>query len=904
MARSFKQVLEEAGVSMDFHACGTPPPEITNREIQRDPAPSSQALRDIFYETLSCADTEFPYWYSREYFANDLDIPVVRRAKALRSAFSHLTPVIYPGEKLTMHKARYFRGSFPMPWMSEGFYMAHESALYQAALARGSASADEHSMFGQGGGNVTKNFNNVVSLAGKFGMRSEEIPGLLKLARMWVGKSVDDVGNRYERMVPLYPIKEAVMRAIVCMFDSGYTLPQGREIINYYYPLQYGFDGIIKMAEELKGEVAGKADGDPIQGMNRLYNYEAVIQVIKGVQAWILNYAKEAKRLADVEKDAQRKKEYLEHNEILSWIAHNQPRTFREALQLINICHIAVVNEDAISGMSPGRIGQILYPWFEQDIAAGRITEEEVIELLEHDRIFKTSIDCFASAGVVGGVLSGNTFNTVTVGGLNRFGMPAVNRLEYLLLEAGIRNQMPQPTIVCMYDEKLPEDFLMKCMECIKTGSGFPAFCNNSVGVNWLMDHYGIEGITLEDARAITIGGCLETGPGCWKPLELNGKTYWIPGGAAQPSSIGIHFIAMPKVLELTLWDGVDQRTGERVYPPHGRTFETYEDLWDQFCKYWQLTCRCLEYTNNIQHDVWRKNNMCVFNSMLKPDCLDKGHLINENGYRYNATYNVESCGTVTCVNSFIAIKKLVYDDKTVTLEDLKAALKDNFGFRTAQEINNFSIAAQIKRDDDDGKWDKLHFQCLQAPKYGNDDPYADIELARWEEFFCADAKNYYSTFAKPMFACQISVSTHGAQGAATCATADGRLAGTTFSDGSMSAYPGTDRNGPYAVMTSATVWDHAQSQNSQMNMKIHPSAIKGVEGSRKLLQLIRSYMRKGGYHVQFNVVDTRMLRDAQANPQNYRDLMVRVAGFTQYWVEIGKAVQDEVIARTEYEGV
>lgn len=904
MAKTFKEVLADAGVSMDFVACGTPPDEVVDREIKREPHPSAKALRDLFYDALSCAESEFPYWYSREYFANDLEVPVVRRAKALKCAFSHLTPVIFPGEKLTVHKARFLRGSFPMPWLSESFYMAREDELFKEALERGSASAGEHSMFGQGGGNVVKSFNKVVSLAGKFGMRQEEIPALLKLARMWVGKSVDDLGNKYERMVPLYPIKEAIMRNIVCMFDSGYTLPQGREIINYYYPLQYGFDGIIKMAEEMKAEVAGKADGDPLCGMNRLYNYEAVILVCQGVKQWILNYAKEAKRLADAETKAEYKKEYEAHYEILSHIAGNPPRTFREALQMIEIVHLAVLNEDAISGMSPGRIGQILYPWFEQDIAAGRITEDEVIELLEHDRIVKTSIDCFASAGVVGGVLAGNTFNTVTVGGLNKFGMTGVNRLEYLILEAGIRNQMPQSTVVCFYDEKLPEDFLMKCMECIKTGTGFPAFCNNASGINWLMDHYSCENITLEDARAITIGGCLETGPGCWKPLELNGKTYWIPGGAAQPSSIGIHFISMPKVLELTLFNGQDQRTKEQVYPPHNRTFNTYEELWDQYKKYWQLTCHALEYTNNIQHDIWRKNNMAIFNSMLKPDCLDNGHLINENGYRYNATYNVESAGTITMVNSMVAIKKLVFDDKVCTLDELKEAMLANFGFRNAREINNFSLAAQTKRDDDTGKWDKLHFQCLQAPKYGNDDPYADAILAQWEEFFCEDAKRYYSPFAKPMFACQISVSTHGAMGSATLATPDGRLAGTTFADGSMSAYPGTDRNGPYALMTSATCWDHAQSQNSQMNMKIHPSAIKGEEGSRKLLQLIRSYMRKGGYHVQFNVVDTKMLRDAQAHPENYRDLMVRVAGFTQYWVEIGKAVQDEVIARTEYEGV
>ena len=162
----------------------------------------------------------------------------------------------------------------------------------------------------------------------------------------------------------------------------------------------------------------------------------------------------------------------------------------------------------------------------------------------------------------------------------------------------------------------------------------------------------------------------------------------------------------------------------------------------------------------------------------------------------------------------------------------------------------------------------------------------------------------YESLYARPLYACQISVSTHGAQGAVTLATPDGRLSGTTYADASMSPYPGTDQNGPYAVFTSATVWDQTKSQNSQLNMKVHPTAIKGAEGSRKLLELTRSYMRNGGFHIQYNVVDSKVLRDAQAHPENYRELMVRVAGFTQYWVEIGKPIQDEVIARTEYEAV
>ena len=905
MAKKLKEVLDDAGISMDLQSGGKAPEELTDREVKREPHPRVKKLKDIFMDTLSSANNEFTYWYTREYMMHDSEIPVVRRAKALKVAFSHLTPAIYPGELLTMHKASYFRGSFPMPWLSEGFYMAHEDEFYQEALKRGSASVDEHSKFGQGGGNVTKSFGKVVSIAGKFGMRQEEIPALLKLAKMWYGKSVDDLGNKYEKMVPEYKTKEQVMRSIICMFDSGFTLPQGREVINYYYPLEYGFDGIIKIAKEMKDKVAGKADGDGMVGMNRLYNYEAVILAIEGIQAWINNYAKEARRLEGITKDEKQKKEYKDIAERLEWIEHNPPRTFVEAFQLIETIHIGVLNEDAISGMSPGRIGQILYPYFEQDIEAGRITEDEVIELLELDRVVKTSIDCFASTGVVGGVLSGNTFNTLSVGGLDKNGQSAVNRLEYLILEAAASNAMPQSTIALLYDEKLPEDFLMLAMEVIKSGAGYPAFMNARIAHEFLMHQYGQEGMNIVDARAWAIGGCLETSACVWKPLHHNGKEYWIPGGAGQPTSVGVHFISMPKVLELVLFNGIDPRTKEKVYEPHNRKLETYEEVWDQFKLYWQKTCEVLAWTNNIQHDVWRKNNMAVFNSMLKPDCLDNGHLINELGYRYNGSFNIESAGTITLVNSLAALKKVVFEDKEVTLDEMKEAIKDNFGFKDAREVNSFSLADQEKKEDKSSdKWEKLHFKSLQAPKYGNDDKYADEILLEWENFFCEDSRNYESLYGLNMYPCQISVSTHGAMGSATLATPDGRLSGTTFADASMSAYPGTDRNGPFALLNSASIWDHSKSQNSQLNIKIHPTAIKGVEGSKKLLDLTRAYMRKGGFHVQYNVVDSKVLKDAQANPENYRDLMVRVAGFTQYWVEIGKSVQDELIARTEYEGV
>lgn len=903
MSRKLTDILAGADAQLEYHSMGSPPPEPTQREVAGTPFPRVQRLRDLYYGALSSASNEFPYWYTRTYMRLDSEIPVVRRALALEAAFRHLTPTIFPGELLVMGKTHHYRGSFPMPWLSEGYYMAAEDQLYRDALARGSASADAVSTFGAGGGNVTKSFGPVVSIAGKFGIRKEEVPMMLRVAHAWEGRSVDDVGHKYEQMAPGYEIKEALMRTVTCMFDSGYTLPQGREVVNYCYPLQSGFDGLISAAQDKKREAAGRADGDGISGMNRLYNYEAVIHVLRGVQAWILNYAREARRLEAMESEPAQRAEYAEMGECLEWIAHHPPRTFREALQLTWTVHVAVLNEDVISGLSPGRLGQVLWPWYEQDISAGRLDEEKALELLECLRVKYTCLDCFASMGVVGGVLSGNTFNNLSIGGLDRNGSPANNRLEELIIKAAMTCASTQPTLTLLYDDKLPESFLLKAMECIKTGTGYPAVVNNRTAIEFLVDQYGPEGMTLEEARAIAIGGCLETSPCSWMPLTLNGRAYWIPGGSGQPTSVGVHFLSLPKILELVLFDGVDRRTGLRVFPAHGRRLDSYEAVLDQVKAYFAKAVEVLSLTNNIQHDVWRKNNMAVFNSLLKPDCLESGHLINELGYRYNGTHNVETCGTINLVNSLAALKSLVYDTKSITLLELREALVDNFGFKSASEVGSFSLSAQEKRGEEI-EHDRAHFDCLSAPKYGNDNPYVDDILREWEEWLCAKCREYESLNARPYYACQISVSTHAPMGAVTMATPDGRLAGTTFADASMSAYPGTDRHGPYALFSSATCWNHAESQNSQLNMKLHPSAVSGQEGTKKLLELTRAYMRKGGFHIQYNVVDSRILKQAQEHPEAYRDLLVRVAGFTQYWVEIGKPIQDEIIARTEYEGV
>lgn len=872
-----------------------PSVNIEQRESKPQPSPRAIAARELYFEAKSSVSMEFPYWYTRRWEELEGEIPMVRRGEALKSGFEHLSPVIYPGESIVMGKSAYYRGSFPMPWLSETFFLASEDSMYKEALESGKLTADTVTTIGKGGGNVTKSIANVISIAGKFGLRIEEMPVLLEIAKKWKDRSVDDIGHKYEQFVPGYKEKEAIMRSVVCMFDSGYTLPQGREVINYFYPLQYGIDGLIRICEDGIAETAGHPD------MDRIYFYKSCSSVLNGIRQWILHYSEEAEFLASFEKNDKQRQEYLEITERLVWLSSKPPRTFHDALQLIWIFHLAVLNEDAISGLSPGRIGQVLFPYWKRDMEKGFIDKEKTLELLECLRMKFTEIDCFASMGVVGGVLSGNTFNNLCLGGLTKDGSSAANELEMLILEAGIRCDTPQPTLSILYDEKLPTEFLMKGIECTKIGTGYPAWINNQVGMEFILSNYGHEGMNMEEARAWSIGGCLESSPGSWMPLEVDGEIYWIPGGSAPATSVGVHFLSLPKILEAALFDGLDLRTGERIFPSHGRELKSFDELWDSFKFYFHRAVHVLTLTNNIQHDAWRKIAPSVVNSLLKPDCLKNGKDIGQMGSRYNSTFNVETTGTVNLVNSLASLKMNVFDQHFFSLDEYREAIKANFGFKTAQETGSYSLFDQIPTGGYN-KWKKIYKMSLDAPKFGNDIAFVDDIMKDWENWFCKMCSEFRSLYDQPLYACQISVSTHGPMGAVTLATPDGRLSGTTFADGSMSAYPGSDKNGPYALFNSATCWNHALSQNSQMNMKIHPSVVKGREGSRKFLDLIRGYLRKGGFHVQFNIVDSRMLKDAQADPDKYRSLLVRVAGFTQYWVELGKQIQDEVIARTEYE--
>lgn len=892
-----QEILEKRDKSLDVDALANyveePIPEAS---------PRFHYLMDIYYQMLNSIDMEYPYWYNRSWWQSDGYTPGIRRAMGEANALSHMTVSIWPNELLVGNKTKNFRGAFCFPWVDASFFNAQAEALLNNVEPPELSAADAVSIVGAGGGNVTKDGVGWVSIAQKFGLRREEIPCLVKVSEYWKTNSVEEISARYTELVPEYKDWKAYRDTVLIMFDS-WAIPQGRECINYYYPLQYGLDGLIAESEKRMGETLGLAEnGDGILGMSRGYYYYECKLVCQGVSKWIENYAYKAEELAEWEQDETRKAELLKIAEVTHNIAHKKPASFREALNLTLFCHFGVTNEDPHSGQSIGRLGQVLEPFYQKDLREGKITEEEAIELLELYRIKITAIECFASSGVTGGVLSGNTFNNLGVAGLGHDGLSAVGAVDYLIVEAGTRAQTSQPTISVLYDEKTPEDFLMKAARCVKQGMGYPAFMNNQCGMNYIMRNYGPEGMDVVDARAWMLGGCLESTAGKHQPLDYDGKVWWIPGGAAPTSGTGIHFTGLPKMLELILTNGLDHRTGIQVFEPHNSKLETYDEIWDIYAKWLDYLMFVAVKVNNLQMDVWRKNCPPAWASVLKAGCFIKGQHQGDMGAWYNACINFESCGTINFVNSMVSLKKNVYEDKKYTIEEMTDALLNNFGFKTAFETGVFSPDRR-EAGPDAPKYEKIFFDCVNAPKYGNADPYADMELVRYEDVTIPIVHAQNSYYGKPLYMCQISVSTHGPQGAITLATADGRLAGTTYADGSASPAPNTDKNGIYALFESATCYDHSRNQNAQMNVKIHPTAVKGQQGTRKLLDVIRAYMRKGGFHVQFNITSSETLRKAQAKPDEYRDLLVRVAGFTQYWCEIGKPIQDEVIYRTEYDG-
>lgn len=565
-----------------------------------------------------------------------------------------------------------------------------------------------------------------------------------------------------------------------------------------------------------------------------------------------------ARRMAEAA-DAGRRAELLRIAEICERVPAYPPRDFWEALQAYWFYHLGVIMElNGWDAFNPGHLDQHLEPFYVQGLREGTLDREGAKELLECLWVKFNNQPAPPKVGVTAAE-SGtyNDFVNINIGGVRPDGSDAVNEVSYLLLEVIDEMHLLQPGTNIQLSRKNPDHFLKAACRVIRKGYGYPSVFNGDAVVEELLR----QGKALEDAREGGTSGCVETG--------AFGKEAYILSG----------YFNLVKILELALHDGVDPRTGKQLGPRTGdpRSFETFDELFNA----WEAQLRHFIDIkikgNAIVQSIYAQEMPAPFLSIIIDDCIKKGRDYNAGGARYNTTY-IQGVGIGTLTDCLAALKHHVFEEKTVSMEELLTALEKNFaGYERLRQL-----------------------LLNKSPKWGNDDDRADELMRRAFQAFWAAVDGRPAPRGGTYHINMLPTTCHIYFGAVTGATPDGRLAGKPLSEG-ISPVQGMDRKGPTAVILSVAKMDHARTGGTLLNMKFSPSVLAGEEGIEKLARLIRTYFKLGGHHVQFNVISSEVLREAQKKPEEYRGLLVRVAGYSDYFCDLSRELQEEIIARTEH---
>jgi formate C-acetyltransferase len=615
---------------------------------------------------------------------------------------------------------------------------------------------------------------------------------------------------------------------------------------------------------DLKADIAlalSQLDGfnDP-EASSKRDELRAMAVAADAVIRFAERHAERAEELAKTETEPGRQAELRKIAEVCRHVPAHAPRDFWEALQAYWFTHLGVVTElNTWDSFCPGHLDQHLDPFYRRGVDQGTLTREVAKELLECLWVKFNNQPAPPKVGVTAAESGTYTdFANINNGGLKRDGSDGVNEVTYLILDVIDEMHILQPSSNLQLSRKSPDAFLRRGLEIVRQGWGQPSIFNADMVVEELLR----QGKSVEDARCGGTSGCVETG--------AFGKEAYILTG----------YLNLPKVLEVTLNNGVDARTGKKVGVGTGdpRTFSTYEQLFAAFRQQLHYFVDVKVRGNNVIERLYADYMPAPFLSLLVDDCVRNGKDYNNGGPRYNSTY-IMGVGPATCTDSLAAIKYHVFDRTTVTMDELLQALVANFEGREKLRLR---------------LWNK-------TPKFGNDDEYADSILVEVFNAFFDEIDGRRNTKEGRYRVNYLSTTCHVYFGSVTEATADGRRAGDPLSDG-ISPVQGADRHGPTAVVKSAAKMDHARTGGTLLNQKFTPQLLSGEEGLDKVAELVRSYFRLGGHHIQFNVVTAATLRAAQADPEKYRDLIVRVAGYSDYFCDLTRALQDDIIARTEHE--
>ena len=576
------------------------------------------------------------------------------------------------------------------------------------------------------------------------------------------------------------------------------------------------------------------------------------------VGAFAHRYADEAERRARMCGDPIREKELLEIAAVLRRVPEYPAETFREALQSVWLVYIVTQIEADPHAMLLGRFDQYMYPYYRRDKEAGLLSDEEAVELMAQIWIKCTAIIKLQDSVTTRTFAGFPLFQNITIGGQGPRGDDACNELTNLIMDAASVARVPQPSLSFRYHNKVSQDALLKACETIQLGLGYPAIMND----NCIIPKHLIRGATLEEARGYCMN-CVESD---------------IEGACDSRSNGG--YVNLPKAFLLAMNDGADPATGIQVGPHTGRAedMHTFDDVMRAFEKqaayFIELIVRAYDLIDGA-HAVHAPE---PFVSALLDDCIERGLTRQEGGVRYNFS-GIFGVGLASAADAMAAVKKVVFEDHSASLEELLSALKDDFA----------------------GEGELLA-QCAEAPKFGNNNDYVDLIARNIGHIFCKEVVQYPCMRGGFYIPELHSVSTHVYFGELTGATPDGRKAGVPFSDGA-SPVGGRDVNGPTMAVASMSKLDHMEVlQGVLFNQKFSPSLLNTPGAAVILADYVRAWCDLGGHHIQFNIVSSDELRRAQHNPNDYRNLIVRVAGYSAYFTELNENTQNEIIARTEYE--
>ena len=617
--------------------------------------------------------------------------------------------------------------------------------------------------------------------------------------------------------------------------------------------------GFLDIKNDIQGvmkDVDSNRDPDTLMKLEEL---EAMDIAADALILYAERYSDLLMDAADEEKDPVRKNELSEMARICKHVPKHSPDTFWEALQFYWFVHLGVTTElNTWDSFNPGRLDQHLYPFYKKEITNGSLTEEKAREILQSFWIKFNNQPAPPKIGVTAQESATYTdFCTINIVGVKSDGSDASNELSYILLDVIEEMRLLQPSSMVQLSKKNPNRLIKRALRIIKTGYGQPSIFNTEAIISELLR----QGKSIFDARNGGASGCVETG-------AFGTESYILTG-----------YFNIVKVLEITLNNGTDPSTGKNIGIRSGdpTKFETFDDFYDAFEKQLNHFIDIKIAGNNIIDKIYSEFMPSPFLSILIDDCVVKGKDYNDGGARYNTSY-IQGVGMGSITDSLTAIKKNVFDDKIISMNDLLTALKNDY--------QDFEKIREIMLND--------------TPKYGNDDDYADDQAKKvFESYFQAIDGRPNIKGGKHRINL-LPTTVHVYFGSVIGAMPDGRKKGEPLSEG-ISPVQGADRNGPTSVIKSVSKLDHLRTGGTLLNQKFSPQLLSTEAGIEKLMYLIRSYFRLDGHHIQFNVIDAETLREAQRSPEKYRDLIVRVAGYSDYFVDLIPDLQDEIIKRTEH---